>query len=77
MELSLIATKSDTQMRERSGHYLAWLMAFLLLFSFALADAAVVAWMAQVVTAAEIVAGGFAFVLVSWGAIVTVWKFDR
>jgi hypothetical protein len=48
----------------------------LLLASFALTDAAVVAWCAQVASAVEISAYGLAFALVSWGAIVTVWTLD-
>jgi hypothetical protein len=77
MELSLRRQNVDSRIQARSSRHLAWLISFLLVLSFALTDAAVVAWLARVVNAAEILAGGFAFALVSWGAVMTVRQLDR
>jgi hypothetical protein len=77
MELSLKRQSVDSRIQARSGRHLAWLISFLLVLSLALTDAAVVAWLARVVNAAEILAGGFTFVVVSWGALVTIWQFGR
>jgi hypothetical protein len=60
-----------------SGRNVRWLICLLLAFAFGLADAAIVAWSARVLTTSEVFAGALTLGLVSMGLVVTVWKFDR
>jgi hypothetical protein len=64
------------KLSSRSGRHLVWLISVLVLVSFVLTDAAVVAWCAKVITTGEILACVLSFGLISFGLIVTVWKID-
>jgi hypothetical protein len=57
--------------------YVVRLVLILTAIAFALADTAVVAWYAGVVTGAEVVAYGFAFTLISIGVLVTAGNLQR
>ena len=62
---------------QKSDHLLYWITAALLLVSFGLADAAVVAWAASVVTIGQLLAVAFTFVLTGSGVVFTAWRMRR
>jgi len=62
---------------QKSDHLLHWITAALLLITFGLADIAVVAWSASVVTIDELFAVAFTFVLTGIGVLFTAWQMRR
>jgi hypothetical protein len=77
MQLALNRQTALVSRSVRSVRHLAWLLSLLLLISFALTDAAVVALCAGLATGSEMAAGAMTFGLVSLGLIVTMWELDR
>ena len=66
----ILASRSD-------DHLLHWIVAALLLVGFGLGDTAIIAWCASLVTAWQLGAVLFSFVLVAAGLCFTVWQMRR
>jgi len=77
MELTLRNRKSDARLQTPPVRYAVLALCALLLISFGLTDAAIVGLCAEVVSAAEILAAGLAFTMVSAGIIVTYLTLTR
>jgi hypothetical protein len=58
-------------------HLLHWIAATLLLVGFGLADTAIIAWSASLITVWQLGAFSFSFVLISVGLCFTVWRMRR
>jgi hypothetical protein len=71
MEFKLNYVSAGHKTPPPSTNHLVWLVLVLLASAFALGDTAVVAWYADVVSTAEVIAYGFAFALISIGLLVT------
>ncbi len=57
-------------------HRTYWLLAITILLAFAFADIAAIALAATAVSGSQLVAAAVAFVLISGGALFTVWRFE-
>jgi hypothetical protein len=77
MELTLSNRKSEVNLQAPPVRHAVWALCALLLISFALTDAAVVGWCADLISMPEIFAAGLAFAMVSFGMIVTFWRLAR
>lgn len=64
-------------MVRRKTHHLAyWMLGITTLLAFALADAAAVALPATLLTAGQMLAVGFAFLLIAGGLLFTIWRLE-
>lgn len=63
-------------MTSHKHHLVYWLLAVTVLLAFALADIAIVAVPAMLLTPLQVVVGAIAFGLVAVGALVTVWQLE-
>ncbi|HVW86236.1 MAG TPA: hypothetical protein VHB50_16225 [Bryobacteraceae bacterium] len=61
----------------RPGNHLGRLALLLVVLTFILADTVIVAWYAMVLSSAELTAGVAAWLLLSAGALYTLWEMDR
>jgi hypothetical protein len=77
MELMLSNRESDARLQAPPARRVVWAFCALLLISFGLTDAAIVGWCADVISVPEIFAAGLAFMIVSFGLIVTFWNLSR
>jgi hypothetical protein len=77
MQPSWNARLTATGLLAQGGRRVRWLIGLLLVISFVLTDAAVVAWYASILSLGEILAFGLSLGLISAGLIVTVWRFNR
>jgi hypothetical protein len=77
MELTLSNRESDARRQAPPARRAVWAFCALILISFALTDAAIVGWCADVISVPEIFAAGIAFMMVSLGMIVTFWNLSR
>lgn len=77
MKSAIFASKVVSNDAGHGRRHLFLLVTLLVLIAFAFADAGIVAWYAHKMSGLEIVTAAFAFVLVSLGAIVTIWELDR
>jgi hypothetical protein len=77
MESRLDRKSRAAEERWTFDRHLIWVALILITSAFVLGDAAIVAWYADVVSAAEAVAYGFAFALISIGVLVTAGNLRR
>lgn len=77
MELTLNNRKSDARLQAPPARRAVWAFCALLLISLGLTDAAIVGWCADVISVPQIFAAGLAFMMVSFGMIVTFWQLSR
>jgi hypothetical protein len=72
MEIQMILTDSGN-----NDHLVCWIAVALLLTSFSLGDAAIIAACASLVTIGQLVACAVSFALVGSGLLFTVWQMRR
>ena len=66
-----------TSALRNDDHLLHWMGATLLLISFGLGDAAIIAWCASAIDFGELFAVVFSFLLIEAGLFYTVWQMRR